>query len=80
VSWGICILSPDLRLDDEANPSEICEDRLRGGMKISSQLGLMIDEIGATFLLSNDTKRLAAWYRDCLGIVPQGEDAECSSI
>jgi hypothetical protein len=40
----------------------------------------MIDGIGGAFLFSNDTKRLAAWYRDCLGIVPQGEDAECSSI
>jgi predicted enzyme related to lactoylglutathione lyase len=41
---------------------------------------VMIDGIGGAFLFSNDTKRLAAWYRDCLGIVPQGEDAECSSI
>src|ERR1700690_3231988 len=41
---------------------------------------LMIDGIGGAFLFSNDTKRLAAWYRDCLGIVPEGEDAECSSI
>jgi predicted enzyme related to lactoylglutathione lyase len=40
----------------------------------------MVDGIGGAFLFSNDTKRLAAWYRDCLGIVPQGEDAECSSI
>jgi predicted enzyme related to lactoylglutathione lyase len=40
----------------------------------------MIDGIGGAFLFSNDTKRLAAWYRDCLGIVFQGEDAECSSV
>src|ERR1700691_5644501 len=40
----------------------------------------MIDGIGGAFLFSNNTQRLAAWYRDCLGIVPQGEDAECSSI
>jgi hypothetical protein len=40
----------------------------------------MINGIGGAFLFSNDTKRLATWYRDCLGIVPQGEDAECSSI
>ena len=39
----------------------------------------MIEGIGGAFLFSNDTKRLAAWYRDCLGIVP-GEDAECNSI
>jgi predicted enzyme related to lactoylglutathione lyase len=40
----------------------------------------MIDGIGGVFLFSNDPKRLAAWYRDCLGIVPAGEDAECNSI
>ena len=40
----------------------------------------MIDGIGGVFLFSNDTKRLADWYRDCLGIVPMGEDAECNSI
>jgi hypothetical protein len=40
----------------------------------------LVDGIGGAFLFSNDTKRLAAWYRDCLGIAPQGEDAECSSI
>jgi predicted enzyme related to lactoylglutathione lyase len=40
----------------------------------------MIDGIGGAFLFSNDVKRLAAWYRDCLGIVPAGEDAECNSI
>jgi predicted enzyme related to lactoylglutathione lyase len=40
----------------------------------------MIDGIGGVFLFSNDTKRLAAWYRDCLGIVPAGEDADCNSI
>ena len=35
----------------------------------------MIDGIGGVFLFSNDTKRLVAWYRDCLGIVPAGEDS-----
>ena len=35
----------------------------------------MIDGIGGVFLFSNDTKRLAAWYRDCLGVVPEGEDS-----
>jgi len=40
----------------------------------------MIDGIGGAFLFSHDTKRLATWYRDCLGIVPEGEDAECNSI
>ena len=38
------------------------------------------DGIGGVFLFSNDAKRLAAWYRDCLGIIPAGEDAECNSI
>ena len=41
---------------------------------------MMIDGIGGAFLFSNDTRRLAAWYRDILGIVPQGEDAGCNSI
>ena len=40
----------------------------------------MIDGIGGVFLFSNDAKRLAAWYRDCLGIIPEGEDADCNSI
>uniref|UniRef100_UPI002095E438 VOC family protein n=1 Tax=Vibrio paracholerae TaxID=650003 RepID=UPI002095E438 len=40
----------------------------------------MIDGIGGVFLFSNDIKRLAAWYRDCLGIVPAGEDTDCNSI
>jgi predicted enzyme related to lactoylglutathione lyase len=40
----------------------------------------MIDGIGGAFLFSNDTKRLSRWYRDCLGMVPEGEDTECNSI
>jgi predicted enzyme related to lactoylglutathione lyase len=40
----------------------------------------MIDGIGGAFLFSNDTKKLSAWYRDVLGIVLQGEDAECKSV
>lgn len=40
----------------------------------------LIDGIGGAFLFSNDVKRLATWYRDCLGIIPQGEDTDCSSI
>jgi hypothetical protein len=32
----------------------------------------MIDGIGGAFLFSNDTKRLAAWYRDCLGVIGLG--------
>jgi len=40
----------------------------------------MIDGIGGAFLFSNDAKRLAGWYRDCLGMVPAGEDNECNSI
>jgi predicted enzyme related to lactoylglutathione lyase len=40
----------------------------------------MIDGIGGAFLFTNDVKRLATWYRECLGIIPQGEDAECSSV
>lgn len=40
----------------------------------------MIDGIGGAFLFSNDIKRLATWYRDCLGIIAAGEDTECNSI
>jgi predicted enzyme related to lactoylglutathione lyase len=40
----------------------------------------MVDGIGGAFLFSNNTKRLAEWYRDCLGIVLQGEDPECKSV
>ena len=40
----------------------------------------MIDGIGGVFLFSNDTKRLAAWYRDCLGIDAAGQDSECNSV
>ena len=40
----------------------------------------MIDGIGGVFLFSNDAKRLVAWYRDCFGMVPAGEDSECDSI
>jgi len=40
----------------------------------------MIDGIGGAFLFSNDTKKLATWYRDCLGMIPEGEDTECNSI
>jgi len=41
---------------------------------------LMIDGIGGVFLFSNDTKRLVTWYRDCLGILAEGQDGECDSI
>ena len=40
----------------------------------------MIDGIGGVFLFSNDAKRLVAWYRDCFGMVPAGDDKECNSI
>ncbi|HEX7962206.1 MAG TPA: VOC family protein, partial [Terriglobales bacterium] len=40
----------------------------------------MIDGIGGVFLFSNDPKRLAEWYRDCLGIAAAGEDSECNSL
>lgn len=40
----------------------------------------MIDGIGGVFLFTNDVKRLATWYRDNLGIIPEGEDTECKSV
>ena len=41
---------------------------------------LMIDGIGGVFLFSNDSKRLVTWYRDCLGILADGQDSECDSV
>ncbi|HEX7641325.1 MAG TPA: VOC family protein [Burkholderiaceae bacterium] len=40
----------------------------------------MIAGIGGAFLFTNDTKRLAAWYRDCLGIETASGGDECSSV
>jgi predicted enzyme related to lactoylglutathione lyase len=40
----------------------------------------MIDGLGGAFLFSNDAKKLAGWYRDCLGMALTGEDIECNSI
>jgi predicted enzyme related to lactoylglutathione lyase len=40
----------------------------------------LINGIGGVFLFTNNPKRLVEWYRDCLGIVPAGEDSECNSI
>ena len=40
----------------------------------------LIDGIGGVFLFSNDVKKLAAWYRDCLGIAIAGDDGECKSV
>jgi predicted enzyme related to lactoylglutathione lyase len=40
----------------------------------------MIEGIGGVFLFSNDAKRLVTWYRDCLGILAEGQDSECDSI
>ena len=40
----------------------------------------MIEGIGGVFLFSNDSKRLVTWYRDCLGILAEGQDSECDSI
>lgn len=39
----------------------------------------LIDGIGGAFLFSNNPKTLAAWYRDILGIFPDGHDAEASA-
>ncbi len=40
----------------------------------------LINGIGGVFLFTNNPKRLVAWYRDCFGIVPAGEDTECNSV
>lgn len=38
-----------------------------------------IDGIGGAFLFSNDPKALASWYRDVLGVLPNGHDNESGS-
>jgi predicted enzyme related to lactoylglutathione lyase len=50
------------------------------GRDVELREELVINGIGGVFLFSNDAKRLATWYRDCLGIIPAGEDSECNSI
>ena len=40
----------------------------------------LIDGIGGVFIFSNDMNKLAAWYRDCLGIGAPSGDPECKSI
>lgn len=40
----------------------------------------MIAGIGGAFLFTNDVKRLAAWYRDSLGIETASGGDECASV
>jgi predicted enzyme related to lactoylglutathione lyase len=40
----------------------------------------MIDGIGGAFLFSNNPKKLAGWYRECLGMDLAGEDNDGNSI
>jgi predicted enzyme related to lactoylglutathione lyase len=40
----------------------------------------LIDGIGGVFLFTNNPKKLADWYHDCLGIGAVSEDPECKSI
>lgn len=40
----------------------------------------LINGIGGVFLFTNNVKRLVEWYRDCLGMVPEGTDSECESF
>ena len=40
----------------------------------------LINGIGGVFLFTNNVKRLVEWYRDCLGMVPEGVDSECESV
>jgi predicted enzyme related to lactoylglutathione lyase len=60
--------------------TEICFLLVLNLTRFSLTEKLMINGIGGAFLFSNDVKRLAAWYRDCLGIVAAGEDGECKSV
>jgi len=40
----------------------------------------LINGIGGVFLFTNNVKRLVEWYRDCLGMIPEGTDSECKSF
>ena len=40
----------------------------------------LVNGIGGVFLFTNNVKRLVEWYRDCLGMVPEGTDSECKSF
>jgi catechol 2,3-dioxygenase-like lactoylglutathione lyase family enzyme len=40
----------------------------------------MIAGIGGAFLFTNDAKRLAAWYRDSLGIESASNGDQCGSV
>ena len=40
----------------------------------------LINGSGGVFLFTNNVKRLVEWYRDCLGMVPEGTDSECESF
>jgi catechol 2,3-dioxygenase-like lactoylglutathione lyase family enzyme len=46
-----------------------------GGEKMN-----LVNGIGGVFLFTNNVKRLVEWYRDCLGMVPEGTDSECKSF
>lgn len=40
----------------------------------------MVEGIGGVILLTNNVRKLADWYSDCLGISCAGEDGECKSV
>jgi Lactoylglutathione lyase and related lyases len=40
----------------------------------------LVNGIGGVFLFTNNVKRLVEWYRDSLGMVPEGTDSECKSF
>ena len=40
----------------------------------------LVNGIGGVFLFTNNVKRLVEWYRDSLGMVPEGTDSECESF
>ena len=40
----------------------------------------LVEGIGGVFLFTNNVKRLVEWYRDSLGMVPEGTDSESKSF
>ena len=40
----------------------------------------MVEGIGGIILLTNNVRKLADWYNDCLGLECAGEDGECKSV
>lgn len=40
----------------------------------------LVNGIGGVFLFTNNVQRLVEWYRDSLGMIPEGVDSDCKSF